>query len=273
MYYIKAFLNSFYNFSWLRSQTNSGKKAANYIVLFILLLSLCTAVFLSYMAPKKLATLRDDILTQVPDFSATIENNNLTVNNLEQPYKFDGDDVIILIDTTASSSDFDFEEYVDGSKKDILYFTSTTLYTYDGSGGYSNSITYHDVPNNTFDKQFVMKYSDDFLHNTKLFFGVFLLMSFVGFSVFKLLNLLLVSLIVLLINKNSNGVKLSFGQIYTMGLFALTGPSVLVAVLHLFGYSIAFLYSILLIIILVVATSNKYSNQKIEEKIEITNII
>ena len=266
MYYIKAFLNSFYNFSWLRLQANNGKKSANYIVLFILVLSFGTSAFLSYTAPKKIIELRDDVLSQIPDFSATMEDNHLSINNLEQPYIFEGDDIIMRIDTTASSTNFNFDEFVNGSKKDTLYFTSTTMYSYDGASGYKNINVYHDIPNKTFDKPFVMSYTDGFLHNTKLFFGAFLLMSFVGFSVFKLLNLLLITLLVFLINKNSQSDKLTFGQIYTMGLFALTGPSVIVAILRVFNSGITFLYSILLVVILVIVTSNKYSNLKSEEK-------
>jgi len=266
MYYLKAFLNSFYNFAWLRTQANNGKKAANYIVLFILILSLCTATFLAYLAPKKLIVLRDSILGQVPDFSATIEDNHLIVNNLEQPYLFEDNNIVIRIDTTASTTDFNFDEFVNDKQKDVLYFTSTTMYSYDGTSGYKHSTTFQDIPNKTFDKEFLISYSDSFLHNTGLFFGMFLLMSFVGFSVFKLLNLLLISLVVFLINKNSQSDRLSFGQVYTIGLFALTVPSVLVSVLRIFNYSISFLYSILLIVILVVVTSSKYSSLKSEEK-------
>ena len=92
-----------------------------------------------------------------------------------------------------------------------------------------------------------------------------LIQDFVGFSVFKLLNLLLISLIVFLINKNSQSDKLSFGQIYTLGLFALTGPSVIVAILRIFNYSVSFLYSILLLVILVLVTSQKVVMTKIED--------
>ncbi|MDD2657034.1 MAG: DUF1189 family protein [Patescibacteria group bacterium] len=264
MFYLKAFLNSCYNFAWLRMQSDSGKKAANYIVLFILGLSLVTATFLSYTTPKKLVDLRDSILTQVPEFSATMENNHLTISDLDQPYVFEDENLIIRIDTTASSTDFNFDEFVNAKDKDILYFTSTSLYSYDGAGHYKNLVSYNDIPNKTFDKEFIINSTDDFLHNTKLFFGLFLLMSFVGFSVFKLLNLLLISLIVFLINKNSQSDKLSFGKIYTLGLFALTGPSVIVAILRIFNYSVSFLYSILLLVILVLVTSQKVVMTKIE---------
>ncbi|HAO52703.1 TPA: hypothetical protein DCQ85_04535 [Candidatus Magasanikbacteria bacterium] len=265
MFYLKAFLNSCYNFAWLRMQSDSGKKAANYIVLFILGLSLVTATFLSYTTPQKLVDLRDSILTQVPEFSATMENNHLTISDLAQPYVFEDENLIIRIDTTASSTDFNFDEFVNAKDKDILYFTSTSLYSYDGAGHYKNLVSYNDIPNKTFDKEFIINSTDDFLHNTKLFFGLFLLMSFVGFSVFKLLNLLLISLIVFLINKNSQSDKLSFGQIYTLGLFALTGPSVIVAILRIFNYSVSFLYSILLLVILVLVTSQKVVMTKIED--------
>ncbi|MFA7314639.1 MAG: DUF1189 family protein [Candidatus Magasanikbacteria bacterium] len=272
MYYLKAFLNSFYNFSWLRTQVNSGKKSANYIVLFILALSLVAASFMSYMIPKKLIDLRDGLMNNVPNFSATMTDNHLAVNNLVQPYTFESDDLLVRVDTAVSSTDFSFDKFVNGLKKDVLYFTSTSMYSYDSASGYTNYTIYQSIPNKTFDKQFILNYSNSILHNTKLFFGIFLLMSFIGFSVFKLLNLLLISLVVYLINKNSQSDKLTFGQIYTMGLFALTGPSVLVAVLQLFNYSISFLYSILLVVILVIVSSKKYSNLKLEEKTEITSI-
>lgn len=264
MYYLKAFINSFYNFEWLRAQANNGKKAANYIVLFILFLSLVSALFLAIMTPKMLREVRDEIFSQVPDFTASMENNILTVTDIDQPFVFEDEEVILRLDTTSSSTDFDFASFVSGKSADVVYFTSTTLYSYDGATGVERIMDYRDFPNKSFTKASLQELTDDFLGNTKLFFGIFLIMSFIGFSVFKLVNLLFVSLIILLINKNSQSEKLKFGQIYTIGLFALTGPSVLIVVLRAFQLNISFLYSILLLVILVIATGKKVEMTKVE---------
>ncbi|MFA7244626.1 MAG: DUF1189 family protein [Candidatus Magasanikbacteria bacterium] len=260
MYYLKAFINSFYNFNWLSNQKNEGKKAANYIVLFILMISFVSAIFLTNVVPVKLRDLRSEILKSVPEFTANIQDNNLVVTDLEQPYVFEDDELILRIDTTVSSTDFDFDEFVNGKSQDIIYFTSSSLYSYDGPSKITNITTYTDLPNKTFDKNFILEKSDQFLANKNMFFWTFLLMSFVGFSVFKLLNLLLVSLFILLINKKE---EITFKQIYTLGLFALTGPSILILILKAFNYNVSFLYSILLIIILSIILNRKLNTDKV----------
>jgi len=265
MFYLKAFLNSFYNFEWLHIQVDNSKKAANYVILLILLLSFVTSAFLSTIVPNKLRDSRNDVLSKVPVFEATLVNGSLSVTQLEQPFLYEDAEMFFGVNTNTSTEDFNFDTFMEGKDKDILYLTASNIYSYDSVTKIKNVLNYNEEINRSFSKESFVKFTDNFLNNYKLFFAIFLIISFVGFSVFKLVNLLFITLLVWIINKNSETNKFKFSQIYTIGLFAITGPSILVAFLRIFNYSIPFLYSILSIIILMIVTSKKVEMTKIED--------
>jgi len=273
MYYLKAFLNSFYKFDWLHAQADNSKKAANYVILLILLLSFVTSVFLSTIVPNKLRDLRNEVLSKVPAFEATLVNGSLSVTQLEQPFLYEDAEMSFGVNTNTSTEDFNFDTFVEGKDKDILYLTSSNIYSYDSVTKIKNVLVYDKEINKSFSKESFIKFTDNFLNNYKLFFAIFLIISFVGFSVFKLVNLLFITLLVWIINKNSETNNFKFSQIYTIGLFAITGPSIIVAFLRIFNYSIPFLYSILSIMILMIVTSKKYSSLELEEKNIETDIL
>lgn len=245
MFYIKAFLKSLYNFKWIGQQKKDYRKATNYFIFFILFLSFFYSAFTTFVFVPKIQNQVKNYLEQFPDFELQVENKKIVVSGLEQPFqkiiKQESNEVelFIFVDTINSSSDY-LSFSVSTSTQDRIIITSSSFAFY-GSKGESTVESVEKFSDFIVNKNKIISFFD----NTKIIFIFSLILFFVFFTFIKLINLGLVSLIVYIVCKRKN-VELKFKNIFTVGLFALTGPSLFVAFMSIFGVGMVFLYSFLL---------------------------
>jgi len=253
MYYLKAFINSFYNFSWLKDQRKSGKNSANYVMLFLLLFSLVHAIYFSSFIPKELTKIRDEVFAGISDFRAEMKNGELFVYDIEQPFIYEageGDEHFKVVIDTTSTEPISIEEAIDMEKENGILITRDTFSIYEQEKGKTTVQDLKDIPNAEFTREYLVNWSNKFLARRFVFFAFALVGTFVGFAVGKLTYLIILSLvastIVLFAQK-----KYKFSEVYTIGLYAITGPSIVVSLLMLIGHPVRYLYSILVLVLLV----------------------
>jgi maltodextrin utilization protein YvdJ len=248
MFYLKAFINSLYNLSWLKAQKNNGKQAANYIVLFIILLSAVYAGYFSYIIPNTLRSFSNEVFEQVPDFKAEFNEGALHVDNVDQPYIFEGEDdsaTFKVVLDTISTSTLNIEDFVDEDDAYTILITSEKMIVQDNSASKTTIQSFVDAENMSFTKQDVQTVVDSFLNNTLLIFVLLLIFWFVVFAFGRVVYLLFLSLLVYLIAKFFKSGEWKFSQVYTVGLFALTLPSLIVILLGLLDARAPYLFSII----------------------------
>ncbi|HAT03807.1 MAG TPA: hypothetical protein DCS29_03495 [Candidatus Magasanikbacteria bacterium] len=248
MFYLRAIFRSIYDARWLTEQKDNGKKAANYIVLFILLLSAIYAGYLATTLPPQMRTIRDTVFAQVPSFTADIRDGILEVSNLEQPFEYagtsDGQSFRVVVDTVNTST-IVVDDTLSNKEENILLITRDQLVVRDAASGKTTLQDFSEVPDMHTDREEIVRWTDDFLGKESSFFVFLLIAWFILFTFGKVVYLLILTSLVFVIARLAKKDNWKFGQIYTMGLFAITGPSILVGIMHLYRQDIPYAYTIL----------------------------
>ncbi|MFA6427043.1 MAG: DUF1189 family protein [Candidatus Magasanikbacteria bacterium] len=266
MFYLKAFLKSLYDFSWLRAQRNNGRQAANYVILFILLLSVGYAIYSAIIIPRRVSDVRNEIVNNIPAFHVQVKDGVANVTQLEQPYIFESEEksVKIIVDTVSSTTE-PIDAYIDTSTQDGVLFASNRLEFYDREQHQTKVQYFSEMPNFEIGKQSVISWIDGTLMNKTGIFVLALVAWFFILGIGKLVYLLVVSVIVLLVAYFGKWDEWKFGSIYTLGLFALTGPSIIVAVLSAFDVQIRYLFTVLLLGVMITAVFWKKDTDVIQK--------
>lgn len=248
MFYFKAFFNSIYNLAWLRGQKNNGKQVANYIVLFIILLSTIYATYFTFLIPKSIKNLSGAAFEQVPNFKVELRDGKLKVENITQPFVYEGqegeDNFKIVIDTVSSSTPT-IHEFIDEDDAYTILFSSDAMTVFERSAGQTSIQSFEDAEDVNFTKQDLESVINSFLNNTALIFVLLLIFWFIIFAFSRVVYLLFLSLLVYLVAKFFKPGEWKFSQIYTIALFAVTLPSIISAVLALVNAQAPYLFSII----------------------------
>ncbi|PLX26198.1 hypothetical protein C0581_05340, partial [Candidatus Parcubacteria bacterium] len=248
MYYLKAFINSFYNIEWLRKQKTEGKKSANYIILFVLLFSVIYAGYFANRIPEELVQVRDEVFEQVPDFTVDLVDGKLQVSDLEQPFVFEnsieGESFNLIVDTVNTTT-LSVDEVMGDKSVSTVFINQTQIVLHDASVGKTTIQQLSDFPNISTSKQEILNWSDDFLSKKTTFFVFLLIAWFIIFTLTKVVYPLLLSLVVFIIAHFAKHEEWKFAEIYTVSLYVITAPTVLVALASLAGFYPPFLYTIL----------------------------
>jgi len=258
MFYIRAFIKSLYNIAWLKNQKTDLKRATNYIILFVLALAIGYAGYFTYVIPRELSDIRDQIIQYVPDFHAELKDGELSVADLEQPYYFTTQtsegNISFLIDTISTSTEM-LGEVIDleDKRESKIVITQTGVAFYDASLNNASVQDFADIPDTTITKAEIEKWTNDVLENRGAFFGILLVLWFILLAISRVAYLVALAFLVLTFNKLRKGKEQwTFGQIYSVGIYAVTLPSLVVVAVHFFGLYVPYLYTILMLIWLTV---------------------
>ncbi|MBT3539197.1 DUF1189 family protein [Candidatus Parcubacteria bacterium] len=259
MYYLKAFFNSF-KIDWLQKQKNEGKKAANYIILFVLLFSAIYAGYFANRIPEELTKVRDEVFLQVPDFGADMVGGQLTVTDLEQPFVFEseaGEEPFKLVVDTVNTTTASIEDVMKDESVSTVLITKTQVSIHDASVGKTTIQQFSDFPDISSSKQELLAWSNDFLSKKTTFFVFLLIAWFVIFTMSRVVYSLLLSLIVFVVAHFAKREEWKFGQIYTVSLFAVTAPTIIGSFVALAGVHVPYLYTVLTLGLLLVVVFYK----------------
>jgi hypothetical protein len=256
MFYLKAFISSLYNIEWLGAQKKQTAKGFAYVVLLMLVLSGAYSLYLVREIPNVITEGVTYLKTEVPDMSATVTDGSLTIDGVEQPYIFEGDDFLLYLDAREDSVVV-LEDVVDLDTKDALVLTNRTFMVHQ-QGSKTETHYIKDLPNFTFTKADVIGLGEKVALGLPAF--VFFLLWFVlflGFGIWKIIQLLFVSFLAWGVSKIAKK-KWLFEEIYTVGLFAITLPTILLFILStFFDVQIPYAHTLLVLAILSVVILQK----------------
>lgn len=250
MFYFKAFLNSLYNFNWLKSNRKNTGQAGTYFVFFVLLISAVYSGYFIWKIPKVVAEIRTAVVGEVPDFKLEARDGFLSVTGVEQPYikqieDDDGEEFKFII-YTDTEEDLNINDYIDPDKESGVLLARDYVVTHQHERNKTEIQRFKDIPNFSFTKGELMKWFDKFSGGLPLFlFFLLLLALFVVFVISKLIYISLISLFVWIAAEFGKK-EWKFSEIFTVGLYAVTLPTLINLILMLVGKPIPFVYALVL---------------------------
>lgn len=249
-FYLQAFLKSLYDIEWLRGQKKNGKQSATYVVLLILVLSVVFSVFVIFQLGHLGDQFKSEILAEVPEFELQVEDAILSVEGIEQPYIFDIEDdsdnpFVLYVDTVTTSSltvdNLGLEE-----ETNIMLVTRDKMTIYDMETGSTQINDYREIPNRVLNKAEIQSWFESILSKKVTIFFFVLIATFVVLGIGKMVYLLILTLIAHIVQQIAKK-GYTFGELFTIGLFAITAPSIVVMILRFLGYGVPYLYTILVL--------------------------
>lgn len=254
--FFTAFVNSLYNFRWLFEQRLNTGKAFGYFFLFLLIIPIIFGASVGRVIPQFVSQARQFVDTELPEFRATISNSKLVIEDLPQPYvkevTEDDDPFTLVIDTVSTTT---IEAATEAQKKksdqNFMLILADGFVMYDAESLKTETQQWGDFPEFSVTKSEITGWVNKLSVPFMIFVvTILLLLLYAVFAVGKLIQLLIISLIVLLIAKIVSR-EITFGQVYTIGLYAITLPTLVVQILRLLGVSTPFIYTLILGILMI----------------------
>lgn len=236
MWFFNSFVKSLYDLNWLRERRGELGKAFSYFFLFIFFVSGL------YFAPLAVKIMRGDWVVgaqkalneKIPDFTAMVAGGELSVAGVDQPFVFyDKEENFVFVVDTVSTATIRLEDYLQDGAASGAIVTKYGFEAYDSQQGQSRAQSFKNFGNFSFNRGNLINIANKFLSKPALFIyslAVFFFM-YVGTVIRKLVLVLLASLLVFWAAKIAKK-DWKYKNILSVGLFALTLPSVF---LMLFG--------------------------------------
>jgi len=222
----------------------------------LVIVLLQTAVF-TWAIPREVNNFWHEARNNVPEFVAEFENERLLVEGLDQPYVLDdveedGESYFLYVDTltttTLAAEDL-FPEDVDMG----LLVTSKKVTVYQKSDSKYETVVFTDV----FEEPWSLNNEDVVWWGDKIVTWIIwvvapliTLFMFIFWSIGKLAYLAFAALIAWVIGRMGSK-KWEYKEVYTVGLFAVTLPTLITLVLRSFGQPKPFVYTLVLVGLLV----------------------
>lgn len=250
MWFFTSLYRSLFDFRWLKERKNNSGQSWSYFFLFVFFLAGLTMIPLFLEMPSGLKEMRSLAEKNLPDFKAEWRGGELAITQLEQPFIWNEDNFVLVIDT-ATTTELQLQSWLKAATNSGVLVTKDRVEIYDANKNSSRIQYWKDIPDYSITKAELLNKADKWLSplsvyliSILLFFGVY-----AGLIISKLFVLLLVVVVVLIIN-NFAKKGWNFKQLFNVGLFALTLPSIALAALSWVGGRISWLNFLVLFIIL-----------------------
>lgn len=267
MKFFSSLYHSLFDVEWLRARRVVAGKAWGY---FFVLLSLASFIGIGIMAvyvPRGIKEVKKFIQEQVPaNFEATISSGTLSITGVPQPYVFKDDkesQFVVVVDTVATNT-LSLKDYLQDSTQSGVLVDRAKIELFDAQSLRGQTQYWRDIPDTAFDRQTILSAVDKVGPGLiALFLVLFVVVLFIVLVVGALFNILLVSVIVLIIASIAHR-EWKFGELFTVGLYAITLPFLISLVLQLLGVSIPYVQflALLAFMLAVVFTKSVVSQSK-----------
>lgn len=245
--FTSTFTKSCYDLSWLKKQRQARRSAWRYFAFLVLLLTLVSVVPIWVVLPGLLRGLKAEVQGRVPAFSATIRDGRLTIEGVPQPFvTTTGSGLVVLVDTRTQSSST-LQGMLSPGQSGLLV-SRDKLEWFDARASRGRTQYWQGTPDTSFTKADLTKWTEDLARPRWIVLagGLLFLGWFIGLFLSKLFQLLLVSLLVGLVAGLSRrswttapdaaqeksaampgGSPVRWGELFTIGLYAVTLPSLI----------------------------------------------
>lgn len=260
MNFFKSLFQSLHDFKWLGNQRfASVSRALGFFTLVIIIVTTVQAAPVIFFAfPKLVDEGASAFETKIPDFTARLENNELKIEKLKQPFIFEqstenGDTFKIYIDTVSTSTP-NVTDLKDDKTQMILLVNRHEFQAYDGS---QNKTEIHDFASleNGSEKDEISKADIQTIVEKiqKAFMpwiaGALFLIAVIAVWVVKFIAVLIWALIFKWL-ASSMGRNWEYGQVFKIVLYAIALPMIVSAVLTWSGLQVPLLYTVLLVLVM-----------------------
>lgn len=204
-------------------------KAFGYLILFSLMISVLSCIKPVYDTNKAIGLVINHFESDIPYFE--LKNGELQVEG-DMPIVFENENSIMVIDTRENPD----ESVIYGYQQGFLV-TKTKMVSKEGFE--KTEYTFKDFGAIDFNKKDVQK----FLPSLKVFLIPIIIIGIILWTIIgKLLSSLFVSLLGVVVNSMLHG-NLKYGDIYKIGIYSLTFPSIIKFIIRLMPYKIPYLSS------------------------------
>lgn len=248
-----SFLISLYrslgDLAWLKQQKHAARAAWKYFFLFSALLTLISAVPLVVSFPSAARELKDKVMSNVPDFQATLKQGTLSVTGFPQPYIYrDKESSFVFVVDTVSTSSIALANYLKEDADSGMRIGKDEVEMKDGLRGDTKTQSWKNFPDYSITKvgliQKIAAYSTPGMIVLEIV--AMLVIAFISLALGKLWSILFVSLIAFMVSAIARrGWKWS--ELFVVGLFATTLPSLIALVCVFLGVQIGFVHFLALL--------------------------
>lgn len=246
--FVFALYQSLYNAAWLKAQRFAAKDAWKFFALVVFLVTAVAMVPVVVGVPGVAGEMRKAITDKIPDFTATVKGGALTIAGVAQPFVLrDNEQNFLFYLDTVTTSTLSAEDFATGTISSVALVTAKQIQIYNGEQNSQRIQSFAKVGEGMFSKADLVTFVSKITGVpaqilVALFIGLFF---YIGVFINKLIVILFASLMAMLVGK-LRGVQWKFGEYFTIGLFAITVPSIISIVAGLVGLQIAFLQFIAL---------------------------
>ncbi|MFH0857867.1 MAG: DUF1189 family protein [Candidatus Magasanikbacteria bacterium] len=267
MSFFKAFYSNFTKPLWVTENKNKTGHAFGYFFLFVLFFTFLTFIPLFVGLPQGLTLVDNFLEEKVPNFTLTLADEKLSLENIPQPYIYgpNEDNFYFQIDTTKTAESIKAEsgDMVNDASLSGLLIGQDEIHFFDNTSGQYQIQKISDFSGNfSFTRDDVRAKIQSINTITKTTGIVLFLILIASFfiSLGKLMYLFMVAGIFSLIVSKKTTYK--FTEIFTMGLYAITIPTLIKVILPF----IPFLYTISLAVLLTYIVFPQIFKKKTTEK-------
>lgn len=241
--FVTAFYRSLYDVNWLKIQRYASASAWSYFAFFIIFATLIGFVPVAVEMPTLVREVKKTFVANVPDFTATIKAGKLNVASARQPlsYRDATTNIFFYVDTVSTSS-LVAKDFATGTVDAVVLLTANDVQMYNVESDVVQTVTFDKIGDGAITKTQITEKMDQLLkpQSMVLIGGLFLIIFFVFLFVDKLYIIFLVSAFVMLVGK-MRGLTWKFREYFTIGLYAITLPTIVNFVVSLFGFGVEYI--------------------------------
>lgn len=272
MLFLKNFFTSIYksgtDIRWLRDMRDKPNSAWTYFFSFMLFIVLIQMLALMVTVPRGAKRIWYGSQGHIPEFTAIVEDGRLRVEDLEQPFvvesEKDGEQFRLVIDTqsdVALSEDEVFDDTLDAG----IFITADQISFYDAESGQTRSEAFPRNATWRFNRSDTIMFGNRFVGTILPFLiPLAILFVFLFWSAGKLAYLVFLSFLIWIAGMFA-GREWRYSEVYTVGLYAITLPTVIAVIFAWMSITLPFVYTIILLVMMFVAIFGTQS-KKIKSK-------
>lgn len=239
MAFFTALYKSLYDVAWLKANKENRAGAWKYFFGFTAVLTIGTVAVMSGSLFSEIKPAREKALAAMPEFAAVFKGGELSITGLKQPFTYRGDSkdetkFVVVVDTVSTTTP-ELATLLDNEESGIL-ITKQKAEFFDAKQQSGRTQYWQNMPDTSFNRaraaSLITKFSSPpFLVLLLVIIGLFL---FAGLIIGKLFLIIIATLIALIVARLAKRAW-QWRELFTVGLFAITLPSLASLVLPFFG--------------------------------------
>ena len=251
-FYLEALWKSA-DIRWLRERRKDGVRGSKYFFGLLLIVSLAYSVTATYGITKDLKIITQKAAIAAPDLSFAKKEGKIVASGIAQPFTFESDlegqKLFVFINTATSSAAVPAKTFSE-SKKDTMVVVITEdkvdiLNTADGTTYVLNASELPDNASIPYGK--TARTVEEFVKTPRFFAMVVTTLAVIIFILFTIAELLYIAFIagIVAIVARVKKAPWTFGDIFTVSMFAITLPLLVGDVLPLLGVEVSYIGTII----------------------------